>query len=183
MAVVATIKLEGLETTLRRLRTFPAKVQKKCLRKAVSAGAVPLVKAAKKASPQLRGIFKRSLTTKVKGYQGGAVEVAIVGQSAKIRSAKKVRAGRGGISGRGDVVPIHFIEDGVRPHRIPKEGSKRKLHITLPSGQLVFLYSIQHPGHRGFHPIRHAAETAATEAASRVEQKLAEEIEKLDVGA
>lgn len=211
MAVVTDVRLEGLETTLRRLEAFPRKVAQKCLRKAVSAGAVPLVRAVKVASPQLTGIFRRSISSKVKAYRGGEVVVSIVGQANKIRSAKKVRAGRGGISGRGDVVPIHLIENPVKPHRIPLRDYKLKqlqttkafrdyerslgkdprvykriwrdkpLAIALPDG-VIFRWHAQHPGLRGGGIVRRAAETAGDAAAARVEEKLRDEIEKLEVG-
>lgn len=182
MAGVVELKIEGLETTLRRLQAFPVKVQKKCLRSAVAAGAVPLVRAAKAASPQRTGIFRRSLAAKVKGYQGGAIQVAIVGQADKIRSSKKVRAGRGGISGRGQIVPIHFVEDGTKPHVISRR-FMRALGFPLSSGQMVFRGLVQHTGHAGRHVIRKAAETAGREAADRVERKLGELIDKLEVTA
>jgi hypothetical protein len=176
------IKLEGLDTTLRRLQAFPVKVQKKCLRSAVASGAVPLVRAVKSASPQRTGIFRRSIAAKVKGYQAGAVYVSIVGQADKIRSSKKVRAVRGGISGRGQIVPIHFVEEGTKPHGISRR-FMRALGFTLSSGQIVFRGAVQHPGHAGRHIIRKAAETAGREAADRVERKLGELIDKLEVTA
>lgn len=212
MAAVLDIKLEGLETTLKRLRVFPGKVQKRCLRSAVAAGAVPLVKAVKANSPQLTGIFKRSIATKIKGYQGGAIFVSIVGQANKLRSSKKVRAGRGGISGRGGIVPIHFIENRTKPHRIPlrdyvlkqfattkafrdyrrsqgkdfrvykKVWREKRLAVHLPSG-VLFRWSVQHPGTGGSYPVRRAAETAAVEATNRVGRKLGELIDKLEVTA
>lgn len=182
MADAIEIKLDGLETTLRRLQAFPVKVQKKCLRSAVAAGAVPLVRAAKSASQQRTGIFRRSLASKLKSYQSGAVYVSIVGQANKIRASKKVRAGRGGISGRGQIVPIHFVEDGIKPHVISRR-SMRALGFPLSSGQMVFRGSVQHPGHAGRHVIRKAAETAGREAADRVERKLGELIDKLEVTA
>jgi hypothetical protein len=204
------IKLDGLETTLRRLQAFPVKVQKKCLRSAVAAGAVPLVRAAKSASPQRTGIFRRSLASKLKSYQSGAVYVSIVGQADKIRSSKKVRARRGGISGRGGNVPIHFIENLTRPHRIPlrdyvlrqlettkafrdfqrQQGKdprvykrvwrEKPLAIHLPAG-VLFRWYAQHPGTGAQHIIRKAAETAGREAADRVERKLSELIDRLEV--
>jgi hypothetical protein len=179
VAAVVELKIEGLETTLRRLQAFPGRVQRKCLRKAVAAGASSVVKAVKARSPRSTGIFRRSIAAKIKGYQSGEIYVAIVGQADKIRSAKKVRAGRGGISGRGDIVPIHFVEEGVKPHQIPKEDGRGTRAIRLPNGRYYF--RIQHPGYAGKHPVARAADARTMIAPILIEKKLSELIDRLEV--
>jgi hypothetical protein len=174
---IARVTLEGLPETVRKLAELPKRIEKRCMTKAVRAGAAPLVKAAKAAAPRLTGLFKRSLDSKVKSYAQGRVTVAIVGQKKQVTQRKKLRRGRGGISGRRDLVPVHFVEEDTRPHRIPKEG-RGPLTLRLPSGQTVTVSSIQHPGTRGQHPLRRAADAASGVAAQQFTEKLRVEVDR-----
>jgi hypothetical protein len=177
MAGATTVTLEGLPATVRRLRLLPDKIEKRCLSKAVRAGAAPLLKAARRNWPRLTGLSKRSLDQKVKSYRGGQVVVAIVGQAGAVKNRKKLRKGRGGISGRGDIVPVHFIEEGTKPHRIPKEG-RGMLLLRLPGGGKVLVDHVQHPGTRGQHPIRRAADSAGGAAGEAFTAKLEAEVSR-----
>lgn len=47
-----------------------------------------------------------------------------------------------------------FIEEGTRPHRIPKTG--RKLLVFEWRGQTVFRHFVHHPGTKAHHVIREA---------------------------
>lgn len=202
----ATVVLQGLPETVRRLQELPGKIAKRCLSKAARAGGAPLVKAVKRQWPQATGLSKRALTQKVKSYQDGRVVISIVGQQKDVRARKKLRKGRGGISGRGDVVPIHLIENPTKPHRIPKEFRKTQLQTTkahrdamrsqgrdfrrykierrgplrlrLPGGQVVFVESIQHPGTRGKKILKAAADAGAAEAAQSFAAKLESEVDR-----
>jgi hypothetical protein len=192
--------LVGLPETVKRLQALPDKIQKRAMSKAIRAGGNVFVKAAKRNAPRATGLFKRSLDQKVKSYRGGAVTISIVGQKSEVKSRRKLRKGRGGISGRGQLVPIHFIEEDTRPHRIPKEFRKTQIKTTkehrdrmralglefrkwkverrgplvlrLPSGQQVIVDSIEHPGTRGTHPIRRAAESSYAAAGEAFAAKL-----------
>jgi len=175
---VATVTLEGLAPTVRKLEALPRRIQKGPVRKAVRAGGAPFVKAAKRNAPRRRGIFKRTLTQKIKSYRGGVVTLTIVGQlkGARIKAIKGLKKGRGGISGRGDVVPIHFVEEDIKPHRIPKEGGG-PIAIKTPGGRIVIVQSIQHPGTRGQHPIRRAAQQAEKPGVQKFQEKLETEVD------
>lgn len=179
VAVDLRIQTVGIERTLQKLSEYPEKVQRRALRLAVSAGGTVLVRAVKANSPRLTGLFRRSIAAKVKSYQGGAVVVAIAGQTSQVRSRKKLGPGRGGISGRGEVVPIHFLERDIKPHRIGVRRS-RALILLIDGEVLAFRKSAMHPGHRGYRMVERAAAQAGGEAQARVEEKLREEVEKLE---
>lgn len=169
-----TMRLEGLPATTAVLATLPRNIQKRSMSRATRAGGAPYVKAAKRNAPRLRGIFKRSLTLKVKSYRGGETHVAIAGQlKGNLRSIAKLRRARGGISGRGDVVPIHFVEEDIKPHVIPGP-----VAIHTPSGRVVVVQSVQHPGTRGQHVIRQAAQQAEGESVRKFTEKLSTEVDR-----
>jgi hypothetical protein len=177
VAAVTTITVQGLPATLRKLETLPGKIQKRSMQKAIRAGGAPFVRAARSNAPRLTGLFKRSLDQKIVSYRGGQVVISIVGQKSEVRARKKVRKGRGGISGRGDLVPIHFVEEGIRPHDIPKEG-KGPIAIRTPSGRVAIVARIRHPGVKGRHPIRRAADSSAGAAVAAFEAKLSAEVDR-----
>jgi len=176
VAELASVKLEGVAETIQRLIALPDKIQKRCMAKAARAGGAPLVKAAKRYSPRLTGLFKRSLAQKVKSYQAGKVVISITGQQNEVRNRRKLRRGRGGISGRGDLVPIHFVEENTKPHRIPKEG-RGPLTLRSRSGGQVIVGAVQHPGTRGQHPIRRAFDSANAVSLLEFQKKLATEVD------
>jgi hypothetical protein len=174
---IATVTLEGLPATTRALAELPKRIAKRCMLKAIRAGGAPLIKAAKRAAPRATGLFVRSLDQRTVSYRGGQAVVSIVGQKKTVTSRKKLRKGRGGISGRGDLVPIHFVEANTKPHRIPLEG-RGILLLQVPGKGLVAVDHVMHPGTRGQHPIRTAAETASQDAAARFADKLETEVAK-----
>jgi hypothetical protein len=181
--------LQGLPPTLKKLAVLPDKIQKRATVKAIRAGAAPFVKAAKRNAPQSSGLFKRSLTSKIKSYRSGAVTLAIIGQlkSGRITATKKLKAGRGGISGRGDLVPIHLIENDVRPHAISATMIRGKqtggrwrgaLRIAVPPVTLVYRRRVHHPGYTGRHPIGKAAAEAEAPALTAFTEKLRVEVDR-----
>lgn len=210
MAKEFTVQLTGLPETVKRLQQLPTKIQLRAMRKAANAGTQPLLRAARRNSPRATGRFAKTLGAKVKQYRNGAVVVAIIGQEEKNKRLKKLAKGRGGISGRGGLVPIHFVEEDTRPHRIPKEFKKTQLKTTkeyrdkmraagkefrvykierrqpmmlrLPSGQRVFVEKIYHPGTRGQHVIQRAADSAGGAAAEAFAAKLAQEVDREAAG-
>ena len=188
---IVNVTLQGLPQTIATLNTFPKKIQKRALVKAVRAGVRPLLVASRRNAPRLTGIFRASLDTKIKSYRDGVVQVGIVGQKKDRRAERstnrEIRAGRaltgrlgrgrGGISGRGDLVPVHFVENPTKPHQIPKDGRKGMLLLRLPSGHRMLVDSVSHPGTKGSRPIARAAEAATGEANARFAEKLTIEVE------
>ena len=136
---------DGIKRTQRALDELETRVRKKVLRKSVRAGGAVILKVERKHVPRMTGLLKRSLAQKVKSYKSGNV-IAIVGQKkgAKITARKKLRKGTGGISGRGDVVPIHLVDQPIQPHEITPTNAR-----AMRIGQDQFVGRVRHPGHRG----------------------------------
>lgn len=210
MAGAISITLQGEAQTVRVLESLPVKIQERCLGKAVNAGAGPYLRAARANAPRQSGLFVRTLALKVKSYARSGAVVALIGQektrnfkglAAKVRARIKAGSVRaGGISRRGDAVPIHLVESPTKPHRIPLEFRKVRLRITtpagkrrsvyagversaplrlrLPSGQTVYVDQVQHPGTRGSRFLGRAYEASTPEASARFESKLAEEVDR-----
>lgn len=80
-------KVEGLEELQRKLKTLPGKVQKKLLRSAVTAGAKPIVAAAKAGAPERTGTVKLSIGRKVVTKNGHAT--AVIGAKSNVQSEFK----------------------------------------------------------------------------------------------
>lgn len=152
---------------MRRLKEFPRRVEKRVLRKSIRAGGNPFLKTARSSAPRRNGLFKRSLALKVKVYPGGTV-VAIIGQrknkrfnKAKLRLKKK-----GGISGAGELVPIHLVENAVKAHTIPG---------PIRLGRSV-VRNVRHPGHAGSGFLARAAATAQPKSQIAFQRKAEQEI-------
>jgi len=175
-----TAKIEGVEDCVRALQTLPRNIQRRAVGKAVRAGGAPFTKAAKRNAPKRSGIFKRSLTSKQKSYKGGAHIVAIIGQQKGSRlQTKKAKRTRGGISGRGDVVPIHLVEMPTKPHAIQAKTVMMFESADVDYGvDQVFVKRVQHPGTRGQQPMRKAAQEAERPGLAAFEAKLTAEVDK-----
>lgn len=80
-------KIDGLDELQRKLKTLPGKVQKKLLRSAVTAGAKPIVNAAKAKAPKRTGTLELSIGRKVMMKNGTAV--AVIGPKTNVQSESK----------------------------------------------------------------------------------------------
>ncbi len=117
------VKMTGVQECLAVLQATPAKAQKVWLRKSVRAGGGPLLKAVRANVPVKNGGLKRSLRQLVRVYRGTVV--AVIGQEkGKADTRKRKIKAKGGISGRGDVVPMHLVEQRVKPHKITGKREK-----------------------------------------------------------
>lgn len=180
---LASFQLEGLPETNRKLQQLGGKIEKKIIMKAMRAGAAPLVKGIKKFSPRRTGLFRRSLQAKLRWYSRSRVALAVIGQQKDVGQlhVRKIRKGRGGISGRGKVVPIHFIEEGTGPHRIPNDNSKMgniPMVFRLPSGRRIVVDHVDHPGSRAQHVVRRTADQYGLEAAEQFALKFEIEVDR-----
>lgn len=182
MATTQTIRMdiEGLPRVKRLLVQLPQKVQKRVLVKATRAGAAPITKAVKNLAPRVTGILRRSIISKFTTYPSGVV-VGVTGQrlgDASQLSIRKIRKGRGGISGRGKIVPLHLVEEGTQPHRIPTEGNL-PVPMKLRSGTSGWHYVsvVNHPGSRPQNFMKRAAQIAAPQAVSGFTRKLEQEVD------
>ena len=180
-------RVVGIDRAVKQLKELDYKTRKKVMRKAVRAGIAPIVKAAKRNAPQTTGLLKRSITTKVKTYAVSGTVVGVVGQrkvkredgrytAAAAGGTKKLKKGRGGISGRGDVVPIHLVENAVSPHSITAIRAQA-LAIGARMGY-AYVYHVNHPGHRGRHFMDAAVRQSEGQSMRAFRDKLEFEIDR-----
>ncbi len=172
---VSVMTITGIPSTIRILNELPKRQQKKIIPKAARAGGNPFLKAARANAPGTNKIFKRSLILLVRRYATGAF--AIIGQDkGKVTSGAKAarkRTIRGGISGRGDVVPIHLVENPTRAHLVqPKNKRTLAFGFDADTGTSIFARSIRHPGTRGSRFVRKSAQQAQSQAIREFENKL-----------
>jgi len=142
------------------------KQQKKILPKAVRAGGGPFLKAVRANAPSMNKTLKRSIILVIRRYRTGAL--AVIGQDKGKTRGKGVGKSKhgGGISGRGDLVPIHLVEAPTKPHSInPKVRKALKFNDR-------FAKSVRHPGTAGRHFVRKSAQQAEGEAIRSFTDKL-----------
>lgn len=178
------VELKGLAECLERLHSMPPKIQKVWMRKASRAGGTPFLKAVRRLAPRKNNHLKRTMAMLFRTYSGTVV--AVVGQQRKGKkfAAKKRKLKSGGISARGEAVPLHLVESRVKPHKIrgwvatASTGKKRlyPLAIRGKRNRVRFVQRVDHPGHPGRNFVRAAAEEAKSEAADAFEKRLAEEV-------
>jgi hypothetical protein len=172
------VQLLGVGHAVQVLETLPKKIHKKVLPKAVRAGGTPLLKSARKLAPRANRLLARSLVLVLRRYSGAVV--AIIGQEKTKRFDKaktKIRR-RGGISGRGELTPLHLVEENVSPHAIRPRSARAARSARLVfrvGGKTVYASQVAHPGRRGDHFILRAASSTQRQAVQAFEQKLTTE--------
>lgn len=198
MNATITAELTGLSQALQNLQQFERRVARKVLQKAVRAGAAPFVASVRKLAPRSNGALRRSLTQKIKTYPQTGTVVAIIGQNKKSAGRpKKIKGGSGGISGRGDLVPIHLVDQPVRAHsmfalsrsklaKVKRARDATKLRqldgknwtatARLPGGWRTLQLKRQHPGHAGRRFIERAAREAGGSSTAAFTTKLEAEV-------
>lgn len=80
--------LTGAKELHALLGDLPEKVQRKVMRKAMSAAATPIVKAARAKAAKRYGLLKKSLSKKVKAYKSGTT-VAVIGPRSDLKAVIK----------------------------------------------------------------------------------------------
>jgi len=75
----AKFHLQGAVATKEILRLLPHAAQKKSLRKAVNAGATPIVRAVRANAPQQSGTLRKAIGKKVKVYGDRGIATAVIG--------------------------------------------------------------------------------------------------------
>jgi hypothetical protein len=204
MAAEAAVQIEGMRETLAVLEELPRRIQRRAITKAVRAGGNPLLKAARRNAPRKTGIFRRSLTSVIRTYPRTGSVVMIVGQSGASKTNRlreKIRARgshTGGISGRGDVVPSHFLEGDTRAHVITGARQKVRMVTTTAGGRRrarsvavgeiqgmlswtqggqIFARQVRHPGTRGTRFLARSAAETQSEAREAFAAKLRIEVD------
>ncbi len=172
--MTATISITGDKQTIRRLGELDKRTRKRVVPKAVRAGGAVILKAARNAAPAKNRRLKRTMIQVLRRKE---FEVAgFIGQDrSKARKAvgKGKRVIAGGISGAGNAVPIHLVDQKVKPHDI--SGSPLVFRIA---GQTIFTGSVKHPGMPGQHFMRKAADASRTQAQAALFAKMNQEIDK-----
>lgn len=175
---MSTAKVEGIPKTMRRLQRLESKIQRKVLRKAGNAAGTVGTKAIKAKAPKVNRGLSKSITKKVKTYAKSSTVVVVMGQDLRKAFSRgsnlKKRLKGGGISGRGDTVPSHLVENPTRAHTLPSRGPI--LNRFFAGRVAVFTQRIVHPGTRGAHFIRKAARSSQRSMARKIRNKLSIEV-------
>ena len=170
------VQVEGVDSVIRKLRAFDKKVGKKIIRKATRAGGAVELKAVKRIMPKVNRGLQKSMVQKIKTYPASSTVVAIIGQDmGKVKGRgtnKRKRFKGGGISGRGDTVPSHLLENPTKPHAITRRGDQINRWFTSSGPQFAWGSGINHPGTQGGNYIRRAEQSARAATKRAVETKL-----------
>ena len=180
-------KLDGVKKSQQAFERLDHKVRKGITRKSINASIRPTVKAMRKMAPRQTGLFRRSLTHRVKGYRQGAIFVAVAGQrssgtsKAFDKAADKARSNpnRGGLSGQGKVVPMHLVIGKIKPHEVAHRQRELSTFTGRDLGSLVFkrygrlnfLKAVNHPGHAGLQFMSRAARQTMAQNIAQFKKK------------
>lgn len=198
--MAVTVRVQGDEETIREIQKIERKIKVRALKKSMNAGANPYLKTARRRAPKQNRYLARSLAKKVKQYNTSEANVgamAVVGQTsgvknkaaivAKVSGRKNHQRRGGGISGRGLLVPVHLVDQPVKPHRItPRQnrivyGKRAALVWEYGKRRRSKRYArgaVRHPGHPGKQFLEVAALQARPEVESKVYGVLKAETEK-----
>lgn len=163
-----TMTIKGAKSLNTALDNLEKKTRRKVVRKAIVAGAKPILKAARRNAPTLTGLLKLSLGTKVyRVRRRGDVMIALIGP--RYRTTGKKAAALIGAGGRAaKSIPAkyaHLVEFGTQPHHQAKEG-----------GPLSFLGIVtdyvEHPGAKKHPFMRPAWDKQWRRALRKTRQKL-----------
>jgi len=166
------IRIDGVERTLLAFGRLERGIARKVVPKAVRAGGSVQLKATRQQAPKKNRLLSRSLTMVLRRYNGAVY--AVIGQQVrKTVNVKKLKHS-GGISGQGNVVPIHLVENPVKAHEIT--GSPW-LRFNL-NGRQVWAKRVLHPGHSGRHFAQRAADQTRGAAEAAFEVKFINELNK-----
>ena len=151
--------LDGIKEMHRFWERFDDKNKRKILRKSVNASCRPVVKKVRALAPKQTGLFRRSITHIVRSYRRGGALAGVIGQRGqrskstkaldKAAEAAKSHKSRGGLSGKGKVVPIHLVNNPVKEHKITANLLKEERLVFRASGRIHWERDVDHKGHPG----------------------------------
>ena len=151
--------IDGIEQLQSFWDKFDDKIRRKVLRKSVNAACRPVVKKVRALAPKQTGLFRRSITHMVRSYRRGGSLAGVSGQRGqrskstkaldKAASAAKSHKNRGGLSGKGKVVPIHLVNNPVKPHTIKANLLKGERLVFRRYGRINWERDVDHKGHGG----------------------------------
>ena len=169
--------MTGQQQLFGKLDGLKASLQRKILRKAVTAAAKPVRDQAKQNVPVQTGLYKKAIGTKIKTYPSGRV-VALIGARTAFKRAVTVVTPRGTYKQiRNPAYYAHLIEFDVRAHALGKGASlgykgKKKSRPRVQHGA-------GHPGYKGLHPLQHAWDQTQDKALAIMIDRISEEVRKL----
>jgi len=175
------VRLTGADRAVAVLNGLERKTQKRILPKAVRAAGAPFLKAARRFCPKGNRLLSRSLALVMRRYSGSVLVVIGQEKTKRFDKAKTKIKRRGGISGRGELTPLHLVEEDVKPHAVRPRSAKwlrAKRLVFQVGGKTIYTTEVQHPGRRGDHFVRAAAVASEAEGVRQFTDKLATEVMK-----
>jgi len=166
MAVIATVRIDGLRELERALKRLGDGVRRKHIRSAANAGGMIAVRAARAAAPQKTGLLKKSLGVRMKVYSAHGAAVAIIGARTGFRRAIRT-TGKGKTVYQDPSKYAHLVEGGTRAHW---------LKYTKILGAIVNVAS-WHPGTTPQPFLERSFESSIPQMLARVSSKLRQGIE------
>jgi len=170
------IRVAGVNHAVAVLNGLERKTQKRILPKAVRAAGAPFLKAARRRAPKANRLLSRSLALVMRRYSGSVLVVIGQEKTKRFDKAKTKIKRTGGISGRGELTPLHLVEEDVKPHAIRPRAARRL--VFQAGGKTVYATEVHHPGRRGDHFVRAAAAASEAEGVRQFGVKLTLEVMK-----
>jgi HK97 gp10 family phage protein len=164
MARRMNVSVSGTSATMRNLRELRPSTQRKVLRPAISKGATPLLKAARRLAPvgdgltpdgqKRKHLAKTLKKTRAKTYKNGSV-IVVIGPE------------------KGAAPHAHLVDKGTKAHTIVLSKPANLGNVILPAGT-----RINHPGAKASHFMDRASQASSSQVLSIVEKTTAKGIEK-----
>ena len=165
----AHMKLSGNKELEKFLSQFPARVKKKALKAAVTAGAAPIVKATRSLAKGIKrsGLMAKAVNKVVRSYSNGNA-VAIIGASKDVSGTYK---------GKNRIPSFywHLVLGGTRQHSLGK--GSRLARVDRPHAKQT-QRGHGHPGAAANNILEHAVDANGTQSAKLMETKLKDVVEK-----
>ena len=115
-------KLDGAKELHALIRELPTRVATKGLRRALTVGSAPILKAARRGAPKATGNLRRAMSRKVSVKKMAGF--AVIG-------AKRAPGPGGRVASR----YVHLVENGTAAHAVPQPKRNRVYHHPGTAGQ------------------------------------------------
>lgn len=159
------LRVEGLLALLHRLDEFPARIQRRVLRPALTKATTPVVKAARRLAPKGSGLTpsgherehlgKTITKTRPKWYSQSGTLVIVIGPE------------------KGKSPHSHLVHDGTAPHPIVLGKAAQLGTVVLPAG-----FVIQHPGAKPNPFLSNAVDATQERSSTILRTEIAKGIDK-----
>ena len=155
---VGDIEIKGAKDLDFLLSTFPAKLERRIVKRAMRTGASIISKEAKRLAPRRTGTLRK------------AIAVGNVRDDVAVRVY--VRRGRGQ---KNDGWYANLVEQGTSAHEIRPWKDRKKV---LAAGGKIYGRRVRHPGARARPFMRPALESSASRAVDAIANRMRQMIEK-----